>query len=286
MSAMLQDPLVLPGPATGGAAGRRVVIRWARRLLRREWRQQILVLSLLALTVGAASFAVAAAYNVAPLPSPQFGSADYLLQFSGAGKTMTADIAAVRKAFGTIEVIGRQFVPVPGSTQSVEFRALSPRGPYSGPMLALVRGHYPEGARQVAVTSAVAQTLQVRIGSVLSLPGHHQRVTGIVENPSDLNDQFALVPPSAAGPAQGITVLLDASPSAFSAFKAAFGGHLVWQARGACTQEAVAAGALAAVTVLMVLVALVAAAAFTVIAARRQRQLGMLAAIGATRKQL
>jgi putative ABC transport system permease protein len=60
----------------------------------------------------------------------------------------------------------------------------------------------------------------------------------------------------------------------------------VWQARGANTQEAVAAGALGAVTVLMVLVSLVAAAVFTVIAARRQRQLGMLAAIGATRKQL
>ena len=41
-------------------------------------------------------------------------------------------------------------------------------------------------------------------------------MTGIVENPSDLNDQFALVPPSAAGPAQGVTVLLDASPAAFS----------------------------------------------------------------------
>jgi putative ABC transport system permease protein len=111
-------------------------------------------------------------------------------------------------------------------------------------------------------------------------------VTGIVEDPSDLNDQFALVPPSAAGPAQGITVMLDASPAAFSAFRDTFHGQLVWQARGAGTQAAVAAGALGAVTVLMVLVSLVAAAAFTVIAARRQRQLGMLAAIGATRRQL
>jgi putative ABC transport system permease protein len=111
-------------------------------------------------------------------------------------------------------------------------------------------------------------------------------VTGIVEDPSDLNDQFALVPPSAAGPAQGITVMLDASPAAFSAFRDTFHGQLVWQARAAGTQAAVAAGALGAVTVLMVLVALVAAAAFAVIAARRQRQLGMLAAVGATRRQL
>jgi putative ABC transport system permease protein len=287
MSVVLQDRPVRPGSVSGGTAGRRVVSRWARRLLRREWRQQILVLALLALTVGAASFGVAAAYNVAPLPDPQFGSADYLLQFSGADqKTMTADIAAARKAFGTIEVIGRQFVPIPGSTQTVEYRALNPDGPYSGPTLALVHGHFPSGAGQVAVTSGVAQTLQVHIGSVLSLPGHHQRVTGIVENPSDLNDQFALVLPSAAGPAQEVTVLLDASPATFSAFRDTFHGPLVWQARGANTQGAVAAGALAAVTVLMVLVSLVAAAAFAVIAARRQRQLGMLAAIGATRKQL
>jgi putative ABC transport system permease protein len=287
MSAMLRDRPVLPGSVSGGTAGRRVVTRWARRLLRREWRQQILVLALLALTVAAATFGVAAAYNVASPPGPQFGSANHLLQFSGADqKTMTADIAAARKAFGSIEVIGRQFVPVPGSTQTVEYRALSPHGPYSGPMLVLVHGHYPSGAGQAAVTSGLAQTLQVHIGSVLSLPGHHQRVTGIVENPSDLKDQFALVPPSAAGPVQGVTVLLDASPAAFSAFKDTFHGRLVWQARDASTQAAVAAGALGAVTVLMVLVSLVAAAAFAVIAARRQRQLGMLAAIGATRKQL
>jgi putative ABC transport system permease protein len=284
---MLQDRAVLHGPVGGGAAGRRVVIRWARRLLRREWRQQMLVLALLVLTVGAASFGVAAAYNLAPLPSPQLGSADYLLQFAGpGGRAMTADIASARKAFGSIEVIRHQFVPIPGSAQSVEFRALSPGGPYSGPILALVQGRYPSGAGQVAVTSGLAQALQVHIGSALSLPGHHQRVTGIVEDPSDLNDQFALVPPSAAGPAQGITVMLDASPAAFSAFRDTFHGQLVWQARAAGTQAAVAAGALGAVTVLMVLVALVAAAAFAVIAARRQRQLGMLAAVGATRRQL
>src|SRR5579864_3947273 len=284
---MLPDRPVLPGSVSGGTAGRRVITRWARRLLRREWRQQVLVLALLALTVAAAVFGVATAYNLSPVPNPQFGSADYLVQFAGIGqRTMTEDIAAVRKAFGTIEVIGRQFVPIPGSPQTVEFRAQSPDGPYSGPMLALVQGHYPSGAGQVAVSSGLAQDLQVRIGSVLSLPGHHQRVTGVVENPSDLNDQFALVPPTAAGPVQEVTVLLDASPAAFSAFRNAFHGQLVWQAPNPGTQGAVAAGALGAVTVLMVLVSLVAAAAFTVIAARRQRQLGMLAAIGATRRQL
>ena len=286
MSATVRDRLVRPGPAGGGVPARRAVARWAWRLLRREWRQQILVLALLTLTVAAAAFSVSAAYNVASLPGPQFGSANHLLQFGGTSpKALTADIAAARKAFGTIQVIGRRIAAIPGSAQTVEFRAESPHGPYSGPMLALTQGHYPSGAGQVAVTSQIAQTLQLRIGSPLSLDGH-QTVTGIVENPSDLNDQFALVSLSTAGPPQSVTVLLNASPARFEAFRAAFHGPLVWQARGASTQGAVAGGMLGAVTVLLLLVGLVAAAGFAVIAARRQRQLGMLAAVGATRKQL
>ena len=196
MSATLRDRPVLPGPAGGGVPARRAVARWAWRLFRREWRQQILVLALLTLTVAAAAFSVSAAYNVASLPGPQFGSASYLLQFGGTSpKTLAADIAAARKAFGTIQVIGRRFVPIPGSAQTVEFRAQNPHGPYGGPMIAQTQGHYPAATGQAAVTGQLAQTLQLRIGSPLPLGGHHQTVTGIVENPSDLNDQFVLVTP-------------------------------------------------------------------------------------------
>ena len=166
-----RPPRPCRAPPAAASPARRAVTRWAWRLLRREWRQQILVLALLTLTVAAATFGVAAAYNVASLPGPQFGSANHLLQFAGTGpKTLTADIAAARKAFGTIQVIGRQFVSIPGSAQTVEYRAQNPDGPYSGPMLALAQGRYPSGAGQVAVTSGVAQTLQLRIGSV-AVPG-------------------------------------------------------------------------------------------------------------------
>src|SRR5262249_52399178 len=187
---------VLHGPAGGGVAARRAVTRWAWRLLRREWRQQALVVALLALTVAAAAFSVAAAYNVASLPGPQFGSANHLLQFAGPGpRALAADIAEARQAFGAIQVIGRRFVPIPGSAQPTESRAETPRGPYRAPMPALPRAPSPAGAGQVAVTGQLAQTLQLHVGSPLSLDGH-QTVTGIVENPSDLNDQFALVSPS------------------------------------------------------------------------------------------
>jgi putative ABC transport system permease protein len=286
VSTTLRDRPAVLGPAGGGVAARRAVARWAWRLFRREWRQQILVLALLIFTVAAAAFSVSAAYNVASLPGPQFGSANHLLQFDGSSpRVLAADIAAARRAFGTIQVIGRRFVPIPGSTQTVEFRAQNPRGPFSGPMLALTQGRYPSGARQVAVTGQLARTLQLHIGARLSLGGAHRTVSGIVENPSDLSDQFVLVPPG-AGPPQSVTVLLNASPAGFGAFRAGFRGPLVWQAQGAGTQAAVAGGALGAVAVLLLLISLVAAAGFAAIAARRQRQLGVLAAIGATRKQL
>src|SRR5215469_18183329 len=118
MTATLPDRAALPGSAGGGVAARRAVARWAWRLLRREWRQQVLVVVLLALAVAAAAFSVPAAYNVASLPGPQFGSANHLLQFAGSGpKALGADIAEARKAFGTIQVISRRFVPIPGSAQ-------------------------------------------------------------------------------------------------------------------------------------------------------------------------
>ena len=121
MSATLRDRPVLGGPTGGGVPARRAVARWAWRLFRREWRQQILVLALLTLTVAAAAFSVSAAYNVASLPGPQFGSASYLLQFGGTSpKALAADIAAARTSFGTIQVIGRRFVPIPGSAQTVD----------------------------------------------------------------------------------------------------------------------------------------------------------------------
>ena len=45
----------------GGVPARRAVIRWAIRLLRREWRQQLLILALITVAVGATVVASAVA---------------------------------------------------------------------------------------------------------------------------------------------------------------------------------------------------------------------------------
>jgi len=47
-------PSALRGPRNGGVAARRAVLRWAGRMFRREWRHQLLVLTLLTVAVAAA----------------------------------------------------------------------------------------------------------------------------------------------------------------------------------------------------------------------------------------
>ncbi|MGO9149188.1 MAG: hypothetical protein ACLP1E_00490 [Acidimicrobiales bacterium] len=61
-SAVLERP-VESRPANGGAPARRAVMRWAWRLFRREWRQQLLVLALIIVAVAALFVAAAVATN-------------------------------------------------------------------------------------------------------------------------------------------------------------------------------------------------------------------------------
>jgi putative ABC transport system permease protein len=277
------------GPRSGGIAARRPLMRWAWRLFRREWRRQILVLGLLSVAVAAAIASVTIAYNSSPTDGAEFGSANHLLRFDGADpRRLKAGLKAARERFGTVDVIGHRSLAVPGGVDKVEFRAQDPHGAYGGARLALRRGVYPEGPGQVAITDGVATILGLELGKTLDLDGRRRRVVGIVENPRDLSDEFALVSPSSAGAPDHVTVLVDADAESVDAFIARAGDRLAF-AGSQTRQSNRAADTLAmfsVATVFLLLTTLVAAAGFAVIAQRRLRQLGMLTAIGATEKHL
>jgi putative ABC transport system permease protein len=285
----LAHPPALRGPSSGGIAARRPLVRWAWRLFRREWRQQILVLALLTVAVAAAIASVAIAFNSGPTDDAEFGSARHLLRFDGADpRRLDASLAAVEERFGTIDVIGHRSLAVPGGVEKVEFRAQDPRGAFGGARLALRRGSYPKGSSHVAVTDGVAAILGLELGKTLDLDGHRRTVVAIVENPRDLSDEFALVSPSSAGAPDLVTVLVDASAGSADAFMDDAGDRFAVVGSEA-RQSNRAADALAmfsVATVFLLLAMLVAAAGFAVIAQRRLRQLGMLAAIGATERHL
>jgi putative ABC transport system permease protein len=280
----------------GGVAARRAVVRWSWRLFRREWRQQLLVLALLTVAVAATVFSVSAAYDLVPSADARFGTATHRLELDRADRRrLDAQVAAIRAWFGTVEVITRRAVPVPGSVEPLELRAQDPHGPYGRPMLALLAGRWPTAAGEVAVTDAVATTFQTRVGGTLTLDRRPRTVVGLVENPGDLDDEFALIPSGDANPT-AVTVLVRATAEKAAALPAEAGGRL--ESRPAChgavlcataTQSegaTAAAGVLASATVVLLLVALIAAAGFVVVAQRRLRQLGMLAAVGATERHL
>jgi hypothetical protein len=209
----------LGGPANGGIAARRALIRWAGRMFRREWRQHVLVVALLTVAVAAATGSIAVVYNTSPADNAEFGSADRLLRFDGADpRKLKAGLAAVKRSFRTIDVIGHRSLGVPGGVETVDFRAQEPHGPYGRGLLAVRRGHYPVGPGQVAVTDGVAELLRLRLGSTLALDGRRRTVVGIVENPRKLSDEFALVSPTSAGPPEHVTVLLGASSESVTSF--------------------------------------------------------------------
>lgn len=277
--------------ANGGGVARRAVIRWAWRLFRREWRQQILVLALLTVAVTAAIGGASAAYSawLRPWAGAQYGTANQAFTFyTSDPNAMKASVSAVQDVYGVSDVIARRYVPVPGSTETVEVRSQDPKGPYGGPMLALREGRFPARDNEIAVTESVARTFALDLGSRFAPDGATRTVVGLVENPSDLRDKFALVAPSQDHSSDVVTVLVVGSSEQAHSLSLLPGvdmGHS--DATGGPSLEVAAAvGALAVETVAMFLVALVAAAGFVVVAQRRLRQLGMLAAIGATQKHL
>ena len=285
----LAHPSALRGPANGGVAARRALVRWAWRMFRREWRQQLLVVTLLTVAVAAAITSVTIAYNSRPANDAEFGLANHLLELDGVDpRKLEASLAAAKERFGTIDVIGHRTLAIPGGVDTVEFRAQDPNGAYGGELLSLRRGSYPEGTNQVAVTNGVATLLGLEIGQTLSLDGHPRTVVGIVENPRDLGDEFALVSPSSAGALDTVTVLVDADRASVDAFMEAQGDRSAFV--GSKTQDddapAPELAMFSVATVFLLLASLIAAAGFAVIAQRRLRQLGMLAAVGATEKHL
>jgi putative ABC transport system permease protein len=284
----------LAGPRSGGISARRAVIRWARRMFRREWRQQLLVVTLLTVAVAAAIASITMVYNTAPADNAQHGSATYILWYDGANPNFEAELAATRNYFGTIEVIEHRSVPVAGSVESLDFRAQDPHGAFGSELLALRQGRYPNGPREVAVTDGVAKLMRLQLGSTLALDGHQRTVVGIVENPRKLSDEFALVSPSSAGTSDSVTVLVDASRASIDSFlnsgTADPGDRRQSALMGTESQpgeqQAETLAMFSVATVFLLLASLIAAAGFAVVAQRRLRQLGMLSAVGATQKHL
>jgi putative ABC transport system permease protein len=263
---------------------RRAVIRWAIKLLRREWRQQLLILALITVAV-AATFLAATVATDTPAPlAGTLGTAQDAASLSGTPAQINAGIHLLHSHFGQVDVIENQSVQIPGTTNAFDLRAQNPDGPYGGPLLSLVSGHYPANVQQVAVTSGIASDFHLRIGGRWTVDGVTRTVTGVVRNPQSLLDEFALVTPGQVTRPDNVTVLFDAAGHGAPGL----GGIQITTAQTVANANVINPEtiSIAAAVLGMLLIALVGVGGFTVIAHRRLKAIGMLAAQGATERNI
>ncbi len=131
----------------GGVPARRAVIRWAWRLFRREWRQQLLVLALITVAVAATIIGAAVATNNPPPANCglRHGPGPGRVPGSRPAPGQPDRVAASTASAASTSSRTRRF-GVPGSINTYELRAQNPHGPFGQPMLSLVSGHFPAGA--------------------------------------------------------------------------------------------------------------------------------------------
>jgi putative ABC transport system permease protein len=255
-------------------------------MFRREWRQQTLVLALIVVALAATVVGAAVATNTPPPAGAGFGTAQEMATLPG-GPHLAGQIAVLQQAIGRVDVIENQAVAIPGSINTYDLRAQDPHGAFGQPMLSLVSGHYPAGPGQVALTQGVATTFNLRIGDVWHQDGQARQVTGIVQNPQSLLDEFALVAPGQVSKPSQVTVLFTAPRGQNPASIGSVSHYVVTRQDAAASNplnpETIV---LALATVGMLLIALVAVGGFTVVAQRRLRSLGMLGALGATDRNI
>ena len=133
--------------------------------------------------------------------------------------------------------------------------------------------------------------MTARVGSDLQ-PAHRRhlatkavdarRLVGLVENPLDLHDEFALVAPGQANPPDTRVDRASTPRERFESFRRRAAPRCAIGSSVVSARARAAAAVLALATIGLLFVGLVAVAGFTVMAQRRLRALGMLGAIGAT----
>ncbi len=286
MSTALRERPASAGTSNGGVPARRAMIRWSWRMFRREWRQQLLVLALIVVALAATVVGAAVATNTPPPAGAGFGTAQDMATLPG-GPHLAGQIAVLQQHVGPVDVIENQTVAIPGSINTYDLRAQDPHGAFGASMLSLVSGHYPAGPGQVAVTQGVATTFNLKIGDMWHQGGQVRQVTGIVQNPQSLLDEFALVAPGQVSTPSQVTVLFTPPPGMNTASLGSLSQYVVTRhdavASNPLNPETIVLGL---ATVGMLLIALVAVGGFTVLAQRRLRSLGMLGALGATDRNI
>ncbi len=261
--------------------------RWARRQLQREWRQQLLILALVAFaTGGAAFFATMIFYSNQPA-SEFTGSATQRLTVTEGESSLADTLLLVDEALGPIEAIGVR--DVRRDQSSIDFELSDPPAAsiFGAEPTRLVRGRTPTADGEIAISPGLSAQLNVDIGGQLPVDGVGYMVVGLVEDPANLGTPIGIVAPGTLDNPIRYIVLSEASEQAAFALQLTTPGIRAEPLGLGDDAQLVAVTAVVALAAVgMIEVALMCSAGFAVLGQRRLRQLGILSAVGATSRQL
>lgn len=250
-------------------------------MLRIERKQWSFVVALIALTMAAGVFIVTAGFNVSVSGDQALGNGTHLL-FGPASSLPEAEEFAL-ESFQAADVVRLSQAYPTGSATPVTIKSLGPDGSNVAPLIALLDGRFPTAPGEIAGTKEELDRLGVGRGDTIDLDDVSYVVVGVVENPQRLGEQFFLAPPRMER-FDSFEMLVTTTDEAVEAFSSAVegAGRVVAETDNGATSVLLAAFVLGA----LLEVALLSIAVITVLAQRRVRQLGVLAAVGAGQRQV
>lgn len=268
---------------------RRALGRWSWRLIRQERRQQVAVILLIAAAITIATFGASVVGNTTSPPT-RSGSASHELVLDENSAPLDEQIAAAQERFAAIDVTRlRKSVQAGGSNVDLVMSDATVGGRFGQSMLTLSSGRMPTGPGEIGLTKPALAALAVERGDELEIDGRSYLVTGVVEAPLNLKAPMVVVAKGQLAKPDIAQVLVATSNAEVERFQRDQGMTLVQSTSYAQQETARVTGTVTVValsSVGMIEIGLLCSAGFAVMARRRLREFGLLAAVGARERQL
>lgn len=259
--------------------GKSFVTRWALRVVRREWRQHLVIVIFIAAGVAVSVGAALGAFNLVEPPESAYGNAQFAAT-SPDPDVLEKALASQSISFARLETAS---LDRDKTTESVTVNVIDPENVVSSPLFTLLDGSWPREDHEIALTDR-ALSDELAIGDTVVLDGQELTVVGRVENPTSLTDEFGVLPslagfPSAAGQTT-VEFLVDARADDVDFSSVNSLGITSSAGPPARTAATLVVNVISAFGMLEV--GLLVGSSFAVVSRRRSRQYGLLAAAGAT----
>ncbi len=273
----------------------RALGRWAFRLLRREWRQQLLVLSLITISLAVVSLGSTLLTN-ATTPRSRIGSANYVFRLSGGAEPFVERVKHVTNSLTSVDsntrveaTYLRRAARTEQSNTRFELSDARFKNAFGGEPLLLTHGRKPSVGGEIAMTGELLRASKLHIGSTIKIKTVAYEVVGEIEDPNSLRRRLATTAPGFVASPTEAELLVRTSDAWQQTRTDIFSFGIVGVEKTSMGENERQTSQILSVVlsaVAMLEVSLLCSAGFGVLANRRKREFALLAAVGARARYL